>query len=255
MTRSPVSKAETGLQDTGVATVAMYRSFVEQVQTPGALSPEELQRIQSLYEDIVLTQADSDVGMGRIPKTYAEALLAAALAKGQVADVAADFQAFGREVLPKIEGLEAYLDSPAISRKHKDAFIVKMLDGKATELFVDFLRVLNQKDRLGMLRFIGVAFRTLLEERAGRARVLVETAAPLSDDEQKTIKDDLAKVIGKTPVLVVRVKPELIGGLVLHVGDRVFDTSIRTKLQTLRNNLLARGTHEIQSRRDRFSHS
>jgi F-type H+-transporting ATPase subunit delta len=233
----------------------MNQSFLDQVRTPGALPPEELQRVQALYEDVLLTQADSTVGMGRIPKTYAEALLAAALAKGQVADVAADFQAFGRDVLPNVPGLEAYLDSPAISRKHKDAFIVKLLDGKATDLFVDFLRVLNEKQRLGMLRFIGIAFRTLLEERAGRVRILVETAAPLSDDEQKAVKDDLAKVIGRTPILLVRVKPELIGGLVIHIGDKVFDTSIRSKLQTLRNNLLARGTHEIQSRRDRFSHS
>ena len=233
----------------------MNRSFVEQVQTPGALTPEELQRVQALYENIVLTQADAGVGMGRIPKTYAEALLAAALAKGQVADVAADFLAFGREVLPNVPGREAYLDSPAVTRRHKDELIVKLLDGKATDLFVDFLRVLNQKDRLGMLRFIGIAFRTLLEERAGRSRVLVEAAAPLTDDEQRAIKDDLAQVTGKTPVLVVRVKPELIGGLVIHIGDRVFDSSIRSKLQTLRNNLLARGTHEIQSRRDRFSHN
>lgn len=233
----------------------MNRSFVEQVQTPGALPPEELQRVQALYEDIVLTQADADVGLGRIPKTYAEALLAAAAAKGQVADVAADFVAFGREVLPNVPGLEAYLDSPAVSRRHKDEFIVRLLDGKATDLFVDFLRVLNQKDRLGMLRFIGIAFRTLLEARAGRVRVLVEAAAPLSDDEQTRVKDDLAKTLGKTPVLIVRVRPELIGGLVIHIGDKVFDTSIRSKLQTLRNNLLARGTHEIQSRRDRFSHN
>src|SRR4051812_8728594 len=136
----------------------MNRSFVEQVQTAGALSPEEIQRVQALYEDIVMTQADSDVGMGRIPKTYAEALLAAAIARGQVADVAADFKAFGTDLLAKVPGLEAYLDSPAINRKHKDEFIVKMLDGKATDLFVDFLRVLNQKERLGMLRFIGIAF-------------------------------------------------------------------------------------------------
>lgn len=233
----------------------MNRSFVEQVQTAGALPPEELQRVQALYEDIVLTQADSDVGMGRIPRTYAESLLAAATATKQVADVAADFHAFVYDVLPNVPGLEAYLDSPSISRNHKDEFLVKLLDGKATDLFVDFLRVLNRKDRLGMLRFIGIAFRTLLEERTGRTRVRVETAAPLSEDESKGIKADLAAAMGTTPILVVRVKPELIGGLVIHVGDKVFDTSIRSKLQTLRNNLLARGTHEIQSRRDRFSHN
>ncbi|MBY0513297.1 MAG: F0F1 ATP synthase subunit delta, partial [Gemmataceae bacterium] len=64
----------------------------------------------------------------------------------------------------------------------------------------------------------------------------------------------LAAALGKTPILVVRPNPALLGGLVVHVGDTVYDTSVRSKLQTARTKLLARGSHEIQSRRDRFSH-
>jgi F-type H+-transporting ATPase subunit delta len=230
----------------------MQQSFREQVITPGALSPEDLARVQELFEELLL-HSDAHSSLGRIPRTYAEALLSAAAARGQVVDVAADFHAFVYKLLPAVPGLEAYLDSPAVNRKQKDEFLVKMLDGKATELFTDFLRVLNNKNRLGMVRLIAVAFRTLLEERANRIRVLVETAVPLSDDQKAGIRQTLSDALGKTPVLVVRERPELIGGLVIHVGDRVFDTSVRTKLRALRTKLLARGTHEIQSRRDRFS--
>jgi F0F1-type ATP synthase delta subunit len=82
--------------------------------------------------------------------------------------------------------------------------------------------------------------------------VLVETAAPLDADQTAALEKTLAALTGKTPVLVVREKPELIGGLVVHVGDKVYDTSVRTKLRAVRNKLLARGSHEIQGGRDRF---
>jgi len=234
--------------------MSMNASFLDQVRTPGALSPEELARVQGLYENILL-QTDSHAAMGRIPRTYAEALLEAAAAEGNVIEVATDYRDLVYEAFPATPGLEAYLGSTAVSRKVKDELIVGLLDGKATRLFVDFLRVLNQKERLGMLRVIGIACRTLLEERANRVRVLVESATELTDDQTAALTRTLAEVLQKTPVLVVRVRPELIGGLIVHVGDRVYDTSVRTKLQTLRNQLLARGTNEIQSRRDRFSHS
>jgi F-type H+-transporting ATPase subunit delta len=82
----------------------------------------------------------------------------------------------------------------------------------------------------------------------------VESAVSLTEAQQQALTDTLAGVIHKTPILVVRVKPELIGGLIVHIGDRVLDTSVRTRLQHIRTQLLARGSHEIQSGRDRFSH-
>ena len=109
-----------------------------------------------------------------------------------------------------------------------------------------------------VITFVTIIFGELVPKRIGQmypeavAR-LVEAAAELNDEQKAAISQIVAEVTGKTPVLIVRVRPELIGGLVVHVTDRVIDTSIRTKLRTLRNNLLARGLHEIQSRRDRFS--
>jgi len=233
--------------------MSMNESFVESVQTPGALSPEELARTQAMYESM-LVQSDAMATLGRIPKSYAEALMDVAEARGQVVQVGMDYHDFVHEAFPALPGLEVYLDSPAINKKKKDEIIVQLLEGKATPLFIDFLRVLNSKDRLGMLRFIGIAYRTIYEERKNRIRVLVESASPLSEEQWKSLTESLVLVLGKRPIIVAKEKPELIGGLVIHAGDKVFDTSVRTQLFTLRNQLLARGTHEIQSRRDRFSH-
>ncbi len=232
----------------------MNTSFTEQVLTPGGISPDELDRVQALYENILI-QSDSHASMGRVPRTYAQALLDAAVANKQVLNVATDYHTLVYDLLPNVPGLEAFLQSPAVNRKAKDEFLTKLLEGKATNLFVDFLHILNNKDRLGLIRFIGIAFRTLLEEKSNRLRVLVESATALTDEQRHDIKKTLAEMLNVNPILTVRERPDLIGGLIIHVGDKVFDTSVRTKLQTIRNTLLARGTHEIQSRRDRFSNN
>jgi F-type H+-transporting ATPase subunit delta len=234
--------------------MSMNQSFVDQIQTPGALSPEELARVQSMFETALMETSPQDL-LGRIVRTYAEALLAAADARGQADEVGRDYWQLVYEVFPSVPGLEAYLDSPAVTRKVKDQIILGLFDGKATQLFVDFLRILNQKDRLGYVRLIGLAYRTLRENRGNRQRILVESAAPLADDQKAALTAALAEATGKTPILVVRENPDLLGGLVVHVGDRVFDTSVRTRLTTLRNTLTARGSHAIQSRRDLVSHS
>jgi F-type H+-transporting ATPase subunit delta len=230
----------------------MSQHFTDQVITPGGIAPEELLRVQKFYETIQATTAAGS-SLGRIPRTYAESLLAVADERKCVDKIADDFHAMRYDVFPALPSLEAYLVSPAINRKHRDAFILELLDGKADPLFIDFLRLLNRKDRLGLLRLIGVAFRSLLEERANRQRVLIETASDLNDTQKQSLMDTVGPVLGRTPVLVIRVNPELIGGLIVHAGDRVFDTSVRTQLKTLKNQLLARGSNEIQSRRDRFS--
>lgn len=233
-------------------TVSQYASFAEEVNTPGAItSPEELEKARHLYEDILL-QTDSSRVAGRVARTYAEALLAAADRRGEAEAVAEQFKSLKDDVLPAVPGLAEFLASPSVSARRKDAAIAQLFDGRATPLFLDFLRLLNRKNRLGLLGLIAIAYRALRDRQANRLRVLVEAAAPLAADQLAALEKSLAGLTGKTPVLVVRENPDLIGGLVVHVGDKVYDTSVRTKLRTLRNKLLARGSHEIQGRRDRF---
>lgn len=231
--------------------MSQYSSYTEEAQTPGVLPPEEMEKAQHLYEDILL-RTDSSRVAGRLARTYAEALLAAAEQRGEADAIGEQFRSLGKDVFPNVPGLELFLSSPAANRKRKDAVIARVFDGRATPLFLDFLRLLNRKDRLGILRLIAIAYRALRDQQAHRQRILVEAAAPLAPDQQQALEAALAELTGKTPVLVVRENPDLIGGLVVHVGDKVYDTSVRSKLRAVRNKLLARGSHEIQGRRDRF---
>jgi F-type H+-transporting ATPase subunit delta len=216
-----------------------------------ATSASEKEAFRQLAENRQL-QADSSRAVGRIARTYAEALLAVAEKKGQADEIGEELQSLYRDVLEKNPGVEGFFENPALSREKKDAALAKVFDGTASPLFTDFLRVLNRKDRLGLVKLIAIAYRSLRDEAANRVRVLVEAAAPLTKEQKDEVVETLTAALGKTPVVVVKPTPELIGGMIVRVGDKVFDTSVRTKLQILRNQLTARGSHEIQSGRDRF---
>ena len=81
------------------------------------------------------------------------------------------------------------------------------------------------------------------------------SAVPLDDDVQARIRQEIHDDFNLEPVLILHVDPSLLGGLKVRIGDTVYDSTVRTRLNNLRNQLIERSSHEIQSRRDRFSTS
>jgi F-type H+-transporting ATPase subunit delta len=195
---------------------------------------------------------DAAAGRSRLARVYAEALYAAAAKRQQADAVGDELEAFARDVVAKNSKVEAFLASAAVGRKAKAPLLAKATDGRASDVFRNFLGVLNQHDRLGLIRSIAAAYRDMRDQLAGRARIKVRAAAPLPDDQQAALKTALGKMLNKEPVLDVHVEPDLLGGMIVQVGDTVYDTTIRTRMAALRTQLLARGSYEIQSRRDRF---
>ena len=78
-------------------------------------------------------------------------------------------------------------------------------------------------------------------------RVLVRSAVALTDDQQAEIRKTLSESLHKEPVLELRTDPELLGGLVVQVGDKVYDTSVRSRLEALRNQLMSRGSNVVKA--------
>jgi F-type H+-transporting ATPase subunit delta len=195
------------------------------------------------------TVLDDDVR--RVAHVYAEALLSAAEARGQSAEVLAELESLVRDVLDRDPKVELFLSSAAVGRERKrhairDAF------GGTSDVLTNFLLVLNDHDRLGALRAVALAYRDLYDRRAGRMHVTVESAVPLADEQQDRLRDQLRRAFQREPVLETRIDPDLLGGLVVRVDDWVYDASIRTRLSDLRKQLIERSTHEVQSGRDRF---
>jgi F-type H+-transporting ATPase subunit delta len=179
----------------------------------------------------------------RVARVYAESLLGAAEQLNQTDQVMDELGALFEEVFRAGPLFEAFLTSGAISRKPKAEAIRKAFEGKTSELFLNFLLVLNDHQRLDLLRVIYQAARELRDERAGRLPVVVTTAAPLADDQREQLLHDLRARYNKEPVLTLRVDPALLGGLVVRVGDWLFDASVRTRLENIRKQLIERGRH------------
>jgi F-type H+-transporting ATPase subunit delta len=118
---------------------------------------------------------------------------------------------------------------------------------------MNFLLVLNGHERLDLLRAIVEAYRELRDERAGRVAVVVRSAVPLPGDQRDHLIQELRETFQREPVVEIQLDPDLLGGVVVQVGDWVYDQSVKSKLEDIRNQLIARSSHEIQSGRDRFS--
>jgi len=189
--------------------------------------------------------AAPDAAPDRLSRVYAEALLAAA--GGRAEEVGEELAGFVAGVLDSGAKVEAYLASPAVGRRAKTETLARATAGHVSDPVRGLLGVLDRNGRLGLVRRVAAAYRDLLDQRAGRVRVRVTSAVPLTPDQQARLAETLSARLGKTPVLATAVDPGLLGGLVVRVGDRVFDTSVRTRLETLRTKLLDQGTSYVRN--------
>jgi F-type H+-transporting ATPase subunit delta len=157
-----------------------------------------------------------------------------------------------RDVFEREPQLEALLSSAAIGRHARRASLQRIFGGRASPTFVSFVQVLNDHERLILLRPILAAATAMYDERHRRLRVLVSSAVPLPDDIRQRIENGVRNFFHLEPVLIPLLDPGLLGGLKVRIGDVQYDASVRSRLDNLRDQFLARSSHEIQSRRDYF---
>ena len=104
-------------------------------------------------------------------------------------------------------------------------------------MVINFVNVLIDRKRIDQLAGIETAFRGKVDEIRGITRGEVTSAEPLAKDELERVTDALSKISGKQVLVTTKVDPSLIGGLVARVGDMVFDGTIRTQLNQLKESL------------------
>ncbi len=197
-------------------------------------------------------QIDADVGVEHIADVYAEALLGAAETAGATAAVIEEFDSLIADVLDGYPRLETVLSSALVSPEEKIGVIDRVLGGRASATLVNFLKVVAQHGRLDCLRVIRHRLGELHDQMQGRVRVQVATAEPVGDALAGGVAAGLKAALGAEPLVEQVVDPELIGGVVIRVGDTVYDGSIANQLNNVRQQMIDRSVHEIQSRRDRF---
>jgi F-type H+-transporting ATPase subunit delta len=187
-----------------------------------------------------------------IARVYAMAFLDAA-ASGRVQNPLEEFTSFFDDVLKKNPQFAALLSSQALGPDQKLGIIERAIAPKASPFFANFLRVLARHGRLELLPAVLDEAWLEHEKRNHQQRVQVRSAKPLTDSQITEIRDRLRSQLKIEPIVQPSVDESLLGGVVIQIGDTVYDSSLRTRIRTLRNRLHERYIHEIQSGRNRFS--
>lgn len=168
-----------------------------------------------------------------LAERYATALFDLAEGEGKLDAIANELEQL--DTLMKSSGdLARLIRSPVISREDQLSAMQAILDkAGARKLTQRFIGVLAERRRLFALPQIIAQFQTKLAARRGETRAEVVSAKPLSRTQLTAVTDALKKAVGMNVALSTRVDPALLGGLIVQVGSRMIDSSLRTKLQRL----------------------
>lgn len=181
-----------------------------------------------------------------IAGVYAKSVIDVTEKAGNTEEVLEQLDSFVVDVLPKIPQLHAALESPRVSAEQKASLIDSALAGKADQTLVNFLKVLNNHNRLDCLASINAQARILVNELRGRVEAAVTVADELTPELEKSVQDKLKAYLGKDVILSVKTDPEIIGGMVVKVGDTVYDSSVANQLSQIRGKALDQTMQKVR---------
>ncbi len=186
-----------------------------------------------------------------IARVYARSALELAERQGQAESLHEEFRDLA-EMIAGDEGLERFLGSPLVGAKALAAALERALRGRASDLLVNTLQVMNSKGRLELVPALAVAYWQELEELRGRIEVEVATAVPLGDAQRARLREAIVRFTGKQPDVKEKVEPSLIAGMVIRLGDRKIDTSAAKEIHRLEARLMERAGDEIHAGKTHF---
>jgi len=172
-----------------------------------------------------------------VARNYAEALVEAASREKAVERYGVLLDAIAG-VVASDPTVHAVLLTPRVPKSAKQRMLAQALEGSAPAPFVRFLQGVIQRGRQGLLSEMSEAYQDLADRHFNRAHASVVTAHGVDEGLAKVITDRLTSAVGKTVVPHFRTDPAILGGVVVRVGDRAFDGSIRRRIQLLRTLML-----------------
>jgi F-type H+-transporting ATPase subunit delta len=187
------------------------------------------------------TRDEQDRGAAAI---YAAALLALAEEAGRADEVLTELAELARLVTEDAE-FAAFLSSPLIEAEERRKVLENTLRGRASDLVVDALQVLNRRGRAGLIPELAAAYRDCLRAKRGEVDAKVLSAVALTAGTRDQLTQALARYSGKHPELIERVDPAVLGGLVVEIEGKQIDTSIATRLRAFAAALVERASREI----------
>jgi F-type H+-transporting ATPase subunit delta len=172
-----------------------------------------------------------------IARNYASALFALALRDDQV-------EAYGHaldqvvDLIDQSADVRLFLDTPRVSLAEKKEVLRRALADQIPLHVLNFLLLALDKRRQRLIPAFAEAYRGLVDAHLGRSHVTVEVARSLGSEELDGVAAELSRILQKQAIPHVRVRPELIGGIIFRSGDTIFDGSVRRRLQRMRRQLM-----------------
>jgi F-type H+-transporting ATPase subunit delta len=191
--------------------------------------------------DISITAAD----------IYAEALLELANERDVTGDLFDEFLSLV-EYIQSDDEFRGFMTSFAVDDDDRREVLRRVFSGRISEMLLNLMLVLNDHDRAGIVPLVFERFKKLYDAQLDRQDIHVTSAVALSDDQRAVIRTGISEFTGKEVILVEEVDPSILGGLIVQVGDRQFDGSLRNKLARMREFVIERGRQDILSGKHDF---
>jgi F-type H+-transporting ATPase subunit delta len=193
---------------------------------PGLFDTEETPRV-----------TDRTSSVSGVAERYASALFDLARADSAIDRIEGELQGLSEAIDASAE-LRRLVQSPVFSAEEQERAIGAIGDRLGIAgLGANFLRLVARNRRLFALRPMIQAFRAMAARHRGEVTAEVTSAHPLSSEQVEALKAALKEKLGRDVTLESRVNPALLGGLVVKVGSRMIDTSLRTRLMTVKTRL------------------
>jgi F-type H+-transporting ATPase subunit delta len=171
------------------------------------------------------------------PRRYAEAAFEIAQRDGTVERWRSELEA-ASAIVGDERALRA-LANPSVPIDQRSVAVAALLQGIASDPVQNLIQLLLRRGRIEGLPRVAAEFRRLDDRRQGITHATATSAAPLTPDEVQALTERLERSTGGRIALDVQVDPSLLGGLVVRVGDRMIDGSVRGRLERLRNQLIS----------------
>ena len=174
---------------------------------------------------------------GSIARRYAKALLEIGVADGNYERMGREVRALARTIKGSQE-LAVALSNPAFARADREKVLRAVLQRLgASQMVVNFTRLLLDRERIAVLPDISRELDALIDARAGRVAAEVRSAVPLDAGQRERLTQALEQLSGKKVEVKIDTDPSLLGGVVAKLSDLVYDGSLKTQLERMKQSL------------------
>jgi F-type H+-transporting ATPase subunit delta len=169
--------------------------------------------------------------------TYAQSVLELANEQKQAEQIGQELSAL-KQMLDENPQVREVFTNPAISAEEREQLIGRAFKGNISPLLFNTIGVLNEKNRLGLLGQIAQAYDDLLDQQLGKIEVDLTVAQKLDADQLEKARRQISQALGRDAVVRQNVDDEIIGGMIVRVGDKLIDASVKYQLAAMKKQLL-----------------